>query len=191
MSYTCHMRRPTDILKPAVASLFAVFAAASAWAQGADVDALLERLANPDTAEWQSLERQITAEWSKSGSPAMDLLLERARTAMEDEEFAVAVEHLTALTDHAPDFAEGWNTRATVFYQMGELGLSLADIQRVLALNPRHFGALSGLAIILTELDRPALALEAWRQVQAIHPHIPQLEDAIERLEKETEGTAL
>ena len=73
---------------------------------------------------------------------------------MEAQEYDVAIEHLTALTDHAPDFAEGWNARATAFYLIGEYALAVADIERALALNPRHFGAMSGLAFILEEIGR-------------------------------------
>ena len=68
---------------------------------------------------------------------------------MGDDQPSLAIEHFTALIDHAPDFAEGYNARATAFFQTGQFGQSLADIQQTLALNPRHFGAISGLALIL------------------------------------------
>ena len=72
-----------------------------------------------------------------------------------------------------------------------KFGLSLADIQKTLALNPRHFGAMSGLALILEEIGRPEDALAAWREVEAIHPHREGLKEAIERLERQVEGAAL
>ncbi|MEO1308135.1 MAG: tetratricopeptide repeat protein [Pseudomonadota bacterium] len=140
---------------------------------------------------WKQIEQTIWIEWSKSGSPSADLLLRRGRDAMEEDEIAVAIEHLTALTDHAPDFPEGWNARATAYFRAGLYGPSLEDIHRAISLNPRHFGALSGLAIILEELRYETEALEAYRAVQAIHPHRPNIKDAIERLEKKLEGRAL
>ena len=192
LRYTPVMRNMTGILKPVVTALFVGLGVPVAGtAQEGGVDALLEQLSDPETQNWQALERQVRAEWSKSGSAAMDLLLERGREALEEEEVDVAIEHLTALTDHAPDFAEGWNARATAFFQKGRYGPALADIRRALALNPRHFEALTGLAVILQQLGYEEDALSAWRAVETIHPHRPQLKDAIEKLEKETGGTAL
>ncbi len=121
----------------------------------------------------------------------MDLLLERGRDAMAAGALDEAIEHLTALTDHAPEFAEGWNARATAYFQAGLFGPSVDDIQRTLALNPRHFGALSGLGMILEQLDYPERALEAYREVQAIHPHSRGIEDKILRLEEKVGGTSL
>ena len=156
---------------------------ASAQTPEPDVDALLERLATPDLAEWQSIESQIFRIWSQSGSPAMDLLLKRGRDAIETQNFEAAIEHLTALTDHAPDFAEGWNTRATAFFANDQLGLALEDVQRVLALEPRHFNALQGLGLIMRELGQEDLALRAFQMAAAIHPHDPDLKGLLERLE--------
>jgi tetratricopeptide (TPR) repeat protein len=162
--------------------------AAAQGADSAEIERLLGELAKPDQPGWQQIENSIVREWSKSGSPAMDLLLHRGEKALEENDIDTAIGHFTALTDHAPDFAEGWNARATAFFMADEYGLSLADIQRALALNPKHFGALSGLAIILQELGYDREALEAFRAVEAIHPHRPNVKDAIERLEKEVEG---
>ena len=121
----------------------------------------------------------------------MDLLLERGREALTEGDAKLAVEHFTALIDHAPDFAEGYNARATAFFQMGRYGLSLEDIRRTLELNPRHFGALSGLALILEEIGRPEDALAAWREVEALHPTREGMADAIKRLERQVEGERL
>ena len=160
-------------------------------AEAPTVERLLQQLAKPEQPGWQQIENSIVREWAKSGSPAMDLLLQRGQAALEAGDMQAAIEHLTALTDHAPDFAEGWNARATAFFHAGELGLSVADIERTLALNPQHFGALTGLAIILEELEYEQDALEAYRAVAAIHPHRTEVQDAIERLEKAVEGQAL
>ncbi|WP_236638271.1 tetratricopeptide repeat protein [Mangrovicoccus ximenensis] len=159
---------------------------ASPLAAAADrLDDLFAQLQDPETENWSGVESEIWQEWSRSGSPAMDLLLQRGREAMEAGELEAAVDHLTALTDHAPDFAEGWNARATAFYQEGELGLAVADIERTLALNPRHFGALSGFGMILEELGHVAQALDVYHAALAIHPHQPNVEEAIERIKRE------
>ena len=152
------------------------------------LDGLYDQLSAPDLEDPQSVERQIWAEWSRSGSASMDLLLSRGRRAMENGDFAKAINHLTALTDHAPEFAEGWNARATAFFNADEYGLSIADIQRALALNPRHFAALQGLGRILEELDREEDALAAYQSAAAIHPQREGLKEAIERLEKTISG---
>lgn len=176
-----------------IVAAFAVVAACSvaSQAQEVDVDALLAELADPDTRDWQTLERRIRTEWSKSGSASMDLLLQRGQKALEAEEFDVALEHLTALTDHAPDFAEGWNARATAFFSKKMYGPAMQDIARALALNPRHFAAMTGLAVMLQEMGFDQEALEAWRLMEKVHPHRPELKQAIEQLEKEVGGQTL
>jgi len=121
----------------------------------------------------------------------MDLLLQRGEDALEAEEYGVALEHFTALTDHAPDFAEGWNARATVLFRKDLYGPALADIRRALALNPQHFDAMTGLAVILQTTGLHAEALEVWYLLRAVHPHRPELEQAIGMLEVEIGGEAL
>jgi len=153
-----------------------------------DLDGLFAELADPDAANWQALERRIATEWSRSGSASMDLLLQRGREAIEAEEYTKAIQHLTALTDHAPDFAEGWNSRATAFFQSGRPGLAMQDIARALTLNPRHFGALTGLAVILQDLGYDQAALDAWRAVAELNPHRPETQRALERLDRRVGG---
>ena len=160
-------------------------------ADASPVDRLLRELRKPDQPGWQQIEEAILAEWSKSGSAAMDLLLCRGQKALGAGDHATAIDHLTALTDHAPGFAEGWNARATAFFHADRYGEALEDIERVLALEPRHFGALTGLAIILEQIGYPKDALDAWRAVEAIHPHQPDVKEAIERLQREVEGRRL
>ncbi len=160
-------------------------------AQTAKLDDLFAQLLTVPEAESQSIEQEIWIEWSKSGSPAMDLLLERGRSAMADGDTAAAIEHLTALIDQAPDFAEGWNARATAYYQAGEFGPSIADIGHTLTLNPRHFGALAGLGAIFEELERPKQALEVYRAALAINPHQAGVVESVTRLEAQLQGQDL
>jgi len=163
----------------------------AAFAQTAALDDLFDRLIGAEGREAGKIEREIWIEWSKSGSPAMDLLLERGRDAMAAGDPDVALEHLTALTDHAPDFAEGWNARATAYFQTGDYGPSISDIGKVLTLNPRHFGALAGLGMIFEQLDRPEQALEVYRAALAINPHLATVKEAVGRLEKTATGQDL
>ena len=105
---------------------------------------------------------------------------------------AAAIEHFTALVDTAPDFAEGWNARATAYFEAGLYGPSLADIARTLALEPRHFGALAGLGRDPRGNRRSARARsKPIGAALAIHPHRPDLREAVERLEAELQGTKL
>lgn len=180
------MRKPAIRIKHVVAALFVAALAGPALAQspGQSTADLLALLRDPDLTNWEEVEQTIWARWSQSGSPTADMLLSRGREAMEAGDTATAIEHLTALVDHAPGFAEGYNARATAYYRAGLYGPALADIEMALALNPQHFGAIMGLALILEETGRPADALSAYRAVAAIHPHRPTLQDAMERLER-------
>lgn len=185
------LKRFTPVVAAITLILTLGLSAAPVFAQSDELDALFEQLQQPIDGNWQDVEQQIWKLWSKSGSDSMDLLLERGRRAMRAGDLSKAVEHLTALTDHAPDFAEGWNARATVFFMMDEYSLSVQDIETTLALNPRHFGAMSGLGMILEQLDQPDNALKVFRAALSVHPHRPDIHDAIERLEVVTKGTDL
>jgi len=121
----------------------------------------------------------------------MDLLLKRGRDALEAGDTKAAIEHLTALTDHAPDFAEGWHTRATAYFEAGLYGPALADLERALRLNPNNYNAIMGLAVILETFEQPKLAYEAYLQAQAIHPYHEGVGKALARLKPEIEGETL
>jgi tetratricopeptide (TPR) repeat protein len=121
----------------------------------------------------------------------MDLLLKRGRDAIDAGDLPAAIEHLTALTDHAPDFAEGWNSRATAYFMAGEFGPSVADIEHTLALNPHHFGALAGLGQIFEAMERPQMALRAYQAALAVNPHMDGIKDAVDRLTRAQQGTDL
>lgn len=192
--YDWHMTRPSAVFKflfAAIVCSVTSLGVAGAGPESERLEDLFAELQAPDLPNWEAVETQIWEEWSKSGSPAMDLLLDRGRKAMEAGDVEAAIEHFSALTDHAPEFAEGWNARATAFYQAEEFGLSMADIERTLALNPRHFGALTGLAAILEQLGQPEAALNAYKAARSIHPHRPDVEEAINRLERDLGGVTL
>jgi len=155
------------------------------------LDQLFERLLEAEPDEVDRIEGQIVTEWGKSGSAAMDLLYRRGEDAIEAGTPEVAVEHFTALVDHAPNFAEGYNGRATAYYQLGLYGPAIDDLRQTLVLEPRHFGAMTGVAFVLEEIGRPRDALEVWRQVEAIAPADPEVAGMIERLQVQLTGEAL
>ncbi|WP_145953417.1 tetratricopeptide repeat protein [Oceaniglobus indicus] len=179
-------------LKCAVAAFaITIFAALPLRAQQGDLDALFETLKAADADAAPAIVDRIWTEWSKSGSPAMDLLLKRGRDSMEAEEFAKAADHFGALIDHAPHFAEGYNARATAYFRLGRYGLSLADIRSALALNPRHFGAMAGLASIQEELGFQTDALATWRRVLDINPNDEHAAQAVLRLGTLADGVQI
>ncbi len=157
----------------------------------ARLDQLFGQLAQKENPSWENVQQEIWSVWANSGSPSMDLILVRAARAMEAGEYELALRFLNDLVRLAPDFAEGWNKRATVFYLLEDYGHSVADIQRTLALEPRHFGALSGLGIILERLgDKPG-AMRAYRRGLEIHPNLPGAAEGVERLAPEVDGREL
>jgi tetratricopeptide (TPR) repeat protein len=159
--------------------------------RAAALEQLFAELADPENSRWQRTESDIRRLWSQSGSAAMDLLYRRAEAALDVDDPVRAIEHLTALTDHAPDFAEGWHLRAVAFYKAGEVGPALDDLAHVLVLEPRHWMALSGLGTILEDVGMQDRALRALRASLALHPHQDDVKDAIARLERESTGLSL
>jgi tetratricopeptide (TPR) repeat protein len=119
----------------------------------------------------------------------MDVLLQRGEKALDEGDAAAAVGHLTALTDHAPDFATGFYTRAAAFATLGQFGPAFHDLAQTLQLEPRHFPALTQLAVMLEETGDTERALAAYRQSLTIHPHQPEAIDGVARLERQQDGT--
>ncbi|MCT4333573.1 hypothetical protein MU516_11930 [Paracoccus sp. YLB-12] len=157
----------------------------------ADMDALFEQLARTEGEAWRIAESDILREWSKSGSAAMDLLYKRGEEALDQGDLPAAIGHLTALTDHAPDFAAGWQLRAAAYATAGQFGPAVSDLARALQLEPRHFAALTQLGAMLEEIGDSEAALKAYRESLSIHPHQQEAIDAVERLEREDQGTEI
>lgn len=192
------MKALRQFLKCAVASwlFFAgtvVFLSGSAVfaADAARLDDLFERLPQADPVDAGRIAQDIASEMSRSGSDAMDLLLERGRAAMQAGDFESAIGHLTALVDHAPEFTEAYNTRATAYYMAELYGPAIQDIGAVLTREPRHFGALSGLSLILEQVGDEVEALEVLYKIRDIYPQMEGLTDRIARLELALEGATL
>lgn len=159
------------------------------WADS--VPEMLQELKQAEPAEAERLAKEIALRWGHSGSPAIDLLLKRGTEAAKRGDFEEAIGHLTALTDHAPDFAEGWHQRASAYYRMDRFGLAVYDLERALHLNPENFQALYGLGVILEQLDKHKLAYEAYQLALDIHPHYDEAKNALARLRSLVGGQEL
>ncbi len=142
--------------------------------------ATLKRERDPDAA--RGIAERISRQWADSGSPTIDLLIQWADKAMADDKNAAALDFLDEAISLRPDYLEGWNRRATLHYKMGNYRKSMSDIHRVLAIEPRHFGAIAGMAAIFTETNRDALALSAWERFLALYPAERRAQTALEAL---------
>lgn len=183
-----------SFLKPIVAAIalaMAIFCCSVAVAEGGKTDDLIAQLREADAATAARLDDEIQLEWSKSGSASADFLLKRGRDAMERGEVEVAIGHFTALVDHAPDFAEGWVSRAGAYYVSDLLGPAVHDLEMALTLNPQHYEAIFGLGAIFEVIEKPVEAYAAYAQVKAIHPHHPDVTEALQRLEPLAKGHEL
>ncbi|MDY0884634.1 tetratricopeptide repeat protein [Dongia soli] len=128
----------------------------------------LQKAASPEEA--QTIEAIIWAIWAQTGNRELDMLLVEGSMAMSNDDYDTALRDFSELVKRAPNFAEGWNKRATLYFLMGNYMASLADIDRTLALEPRHFGALAGLGLINLQMQRDQAALDAFQRVLKIDP---------------------
>jgi tetratricopeptide (TPR) repeat protein len=144
-----------------------------------------------DKGAAKEAENAIVRLWLESGSDTVDLLMSWTLKAMEDKDYPLALDFLDRITVMKPDYAEGWNKRATVYYLVEDYSKSIADIAQTLALEPRHFGALSGLGTIMRGIGDNKRAMEAYRQALAFDPHLENVKKALEELEVETGGEEL
>lgn len=130
--------------------------------------AQLKRERDPDKAS--SIAEEIRLEWNDSGSATVNLLMQWADKAIEDKRNAAAFDFLDQAIALKPTYAESWNRRATLNFAMGHYRKSMSDIEHVLELEPRHFGALSGMAAILSNSENDQLTLKAWERFLEIYP---------------------
>lgn len=144
-----------------------------------------------DIASARVLEQAIWKTWLRSGSPTIDLLMKQVIKSMARGEYIRTLKLLDHIVELAPDFSEGWNKRATVLYVVGKFQASLDDIERVLEIEPRHFGALSGMGLVLQRMGDKKGALNAFRQALSVHPHLPTAKLAVKTLSKEVEGQGI
>jgi tetratricopeptide (TPR) repeat protein len=154
-----------------------------------NIDKLFEALKVAPTEESAKyVENRIWALWLAAGGDTSNLLMGRVKTAMEKKENDVALKLLSAIIDLKPDFVEAWNRRATVYFNNKDYVSAVADIHEVLAREPRHFGALSGLGTIMQELGNDKAALEAYRRALAVHPKLDKIPELVKKLAEKVEG---
>lgn len=157
--------------------------------EGRGLDFLFGALkAAPDKASAKHVEARIWALWASTPSDTAALLMARVRTAIERKDTALALKLLDAVVQVRPDYVEGWNRRATLHFLSNDYARSLADIRQVLVREPRHFGALTGLGMILRELGDEQRALEAFRRALEVNPHLDNVVEQIKTLREKVEG---
>jgi tetratricopeptide (TPR) repeat protein len=144
--------------------------------------------AAPDAEAAKAVEARIWALWTSTNSDTAALLMARAKAAMDNKETDVALKLLDAIIKLRPDYVEAWNRRATLYYLQNDYTRSMEDIRQVLAREPRHFGALAGLGMILQETGDDKRALDAFRRALAINPYLEKVPDMVKSLTEKVEG---
>jgi tetratricopeptide (TPR) repeat protein len=144
--------------------------------------------AAPDEASAKHVEARIWALWLQTPSDTAALLMSRAKAAMDAQQMDVAIKLLDAVVKLRPDYIEAWNRRATLYYLKSDYAHSLEDIEQVLVREPRHFGALAGLGMIMQDIGDEKRALDAFRKALAINPHLEKVPDMIKLLTEKVEG---
>jgi tetratricopeptide (TPR) repeat protein len=144
--------------------------------------------AAPDEVSAKHVEARIWAVWLQTPSDTAALLMMRAKAAMDAQQVDVALKLLDAVVKLRPDYIEGWNRRATIYYLKNDYTHSLEDIQQVLIREPRHFGALAGLGMIMQEIGDEKRALDAFRKALAVNPHLEKVPDLVKSLTEKVEG---
>ena len=147
-----------------------------------DIPALVQALRDVDSRVRAFAENAMWQVWSRSGDAEADRLLALGVEQMQAHDGEAAVETFARVIARRPEFAEGWNKRATVYYLLGEYAKSLADCDEVLKRNPYHFGALSGYGMIYLQLDQPTRALEYFERALAVNPNLSSVQEAADKL---------
>jgi tetratricopeptide (TPR) repeat protein len=154
------------------------------------LDDLFARLKTTvDPVDAATLQQQIWQIWIEFEDASVSQLMRRGMAAMAQGDHDTALDAFDSLVQQAPDFAEAWNKRATVFYLMGRLDESVSDIRQTLSLEPRHFGALSGLSLIYDAVEKPDAAIRSLEAALEINPHLQGSEDRIRMLREKAKGT--
>jgi tetratricopeptide (TPR) repeat protein len=144
--------------------------------------------AAPDEASAKHVEARIWALWMQTPSDTAALLMVRAKAAMDAQKMDVALKLLDAVVKLRPDYVEAWNRRATVYYLQNDYTHSLEDIEQVLVREPRHFGALAGLGMIMQDIGDDKRALDAFRKALAVNPYLDKVPELVKTLTEKVEG---
>ena len=146
----------------------------------------LKRAGNEAAA--RRISQRIRQEMTRSGSATIDLLMVRANKSIDEKKYDAALDYLDEIVTLAPDYAEGWNLRATVHFAMDEYGRSMADLDRVLRLEPRHFGALAGMAAILRTTGHARAAAAVYERLLDVYPMMRDAQSEAGKLADEMAG---
>jgi tetratricopeptide (TPR) repeat protein len=136
----------------------------------------------------QTAESEILHLWLESGSDTVDVLMVWAMKAMDQKDYSLALDFLDRIVTLKPDYVEGWNKRATVYFLTNDYAKSIEDIGRTLALEPRHFGALAGLGMIMRDLGDQKRAIEAYKRALEVDPHLDNVKKDLDALETKDAG---
>jgi len=150
----------------------------------ADAPALLEALRDQDEAVRAVAESSLWQVWSRSGDPEIDALFQLGVEQMGRGDASAAIRTFTTIIQKKPDFAEGWNKRATIYFLVGEYERSLEDCDEVVKLNPQHWGVLAGYGQIYLALGKPELALQYFQRALKVNPNLRSVEAAVAELER-------
>ncbi len=142
----------------------------------------------PDEDSAKAISDRIWGAWLGSGGDTTNLLISRVRTAIEKKEFDLAIQLLDSVIEFKPEYVEGWNQRATVYYMKQDYTRALADLAQVLSREPRHFGALFGIGVIMQEFGDDRRALEVYRRALELDPHMKRIPDLVKTLSEKIEG---
>ncbi len=160
--------------------------------RGQDLEFLFGALkAAPSPEAAKAVEGRIWAVWMASPSDTAMLLMSRVRRAVDAKNLDLAVKLLDSIVVLRPDYVEAWNRRATLHFMRKDYTRSLEDIRQTLAREPRHFGALAGLGMIMQELGEDKRALEVYRKALEVNPHMPRLPELIRSLTEKVEGRGI
>jgi tetratricopeptide (TPR) repeat protein len=154
----------------------------------ADAPLLHERLRDESAFVRSFAEQGLWLLWSRSGDMGIDLMMADAAEQMQTGRYREAISLLSEVVKRKPEFAEGWNRRATVYFLAGELKKSIADCDEVLKRNPGHFGALSGLGQIYLQMNDEPKALEWFRRALEVNPNMVSVEMNVKMLEERIKG---
>ncbi|WP_170921198.1 tetratricopeptide repeat protein [Enhydrobacter aerosaccus] len=178
-------------LRSCLAGLLMLMLATGVLAQGTDsgngraamLDTLFAKLqSTADPLAAQALEQAIWEQWTMVPDPGQRQLMLRGIAEMQQQELQNAIATFTKLIEIAPELSEAWNKRATVYWLVGNLSASIADICETVKREPRHFGAYSGLGMIRAQQGEPARAVAAFELARKYNPHIVGIDDEIARL---------
>lgn len=145
----------------------------------ADAGALLAALYDDDAGVRALAEHSVWQVWMRSGDTDVDALLQSGIRHMQEGQMGRAVDAFTRVIDKRPDFAEGWNKRATAYYLMGDTDQSLKDCDEVVKRNPNHFGALSGYGLIYVQRGELERALEYFQRALEVNPNMQGVEQSM------------